>query len=538
MTASLGMSTGSAGIGSALVSTDVSDRARPNIEYRFLSADQVNTDLGDLMRSAITLMTEQVPSTPTTPDAFAVTYRTRSQLHDVRRAARRQRHRIHLVPEIAAVLAYLRHTGTVAQYSTIAVVDLGSSGLRVSIVDQVDGTALYSAGTEATSGKHIDAALVDHVLAELDVPYSRLQLDHELLLARSRSAKELLSQQETATIEADLLSSAPVSVDRELLAEIAAPYVRQATEFLTESLAASRSAVSDPNDPNPSLPARAPEAIALVGGGANLAALRSAIAEQYRIPLVEIADPDTAAAKGAALLAATPAVAAYPTSGGDSAGTPSSTAKVSTALLGALVVGGLVLGYGARELTPPPNPSVSPAGSDIVQTTPPDTGTEEPASTRIPTQDPIATSTDRPWWEYDPTTIDEAPLTTSPNVPNPAEPPTTTTTPSTPPPTTTPTRPSWPSHGLPPIEWPDIPTFWPSVPPGQLVPPGPDTPPDVPGEGEASDGESGASEQPGTGDPGDVDPGGTGPETAPGSGTDTPATTPDQGEPPTTTPAR
>lgn len=520
MTASLGMSTGSAGIGSALVTTTEGREAQPDIEYRFLSADQANTDLSDLLRSAIALMSTQVPTAPTTPDAFAVTYRTRGQLSEVRRAARRQRHRIHLVPETEALLAYLRHTGHVAQYSTIAIVDFGASGLRVSIVDQVDGHTFYSAGTNSVSGARIDEALVEYALHELDVPYSRLQIDHDLLLARARSAKEHLSQQESVTVEADLLSSASVTFDRETLAEVAAPCVREALDFIALALTSARkNAIAADRTP------RALDAIALLGGGANLDALRDELADRYKAPLVEIADPDTAAAKGAALLAGTVDVNDYPTAGGlDTAG---SSAKVSTAMLGAVVVGGLVLGYGANELVDNPNLSVSPAGSSVAQTTTPDVAAHQQGA-HIPSPDPEGSSSNRPWSEYGSTTS-QPPLTNNPTDPyrtfSPEAPTTTpSTTPSTatPPSTTTPGSGSWPSHGLPPIDWPDIPTFWPSPPatPDPTTPdpgtPDPETPnPETP--------------DPGTPDPETPDdPGTTTPE-GPGTGSGEPTNPGDQG---------
>ena len=133
---SLGMSTGAAGVSSALVTT--ASNGAQNVEFRYLSADQAHTDLGDLVRSSISLMTTQVPADPTTPDAFAVAYRTQEQAHSIRSAVSRQRHRVHLVPETAATLTYLRHTGEVAQHATVAIVDFGESGLSVAVVDDRD----------------------------------------------------------------------------------------------------------------------------------------------------------------------------------------------------------------------------------------------------------------------------------------------------------------------------------------------------------------------------------------------------------------
>lgn len=147
---SLGISTGAAGVCSALVSSD--DTGVQDVEYRTISADLgTQTDPGDLALSAIGLMTTQVPDRRIEPDAIAVAYRTESQAAAVRSAAKSQKRAIRLVPETAATLTYLRSTGLVAQYGIIALVDLGASGLTVTIVDQADGTVFFRDRTAAVS---------------------------------------------------------------------------------------------------------------------------------------------------------------------------------------------------------------------------------------------------------------------------------------------------------------------------------------------------------------------------------------------------
>ncbi|NKR46501.1 hypothetical protein GS506_17545 [Rhodococcus hoagii] len=140
----------SSGVCSALVSSD--DTGVQDVEYRTISADLgTQTDPGDLALSAIGLMTTQVPDRRIEPDAIAVAYRTESQAAAVRSAAKSQKRAIRLVPETAATLTYLRSTGLVAQYGIIALVDLGASGLTVTIVDQADGTVFFRDRTAAVS---------------------------------------------------------------------------------------------------------------------------------------------------------------------------------------------------------------------------------------------------------------------------------------------------------------------------------------------------------------------------------------------------
>ena len=61
MGSSLGMSTGSSGVYSALVDTDSAEATPGSLpaETRFVSADQVNTNVGDLVRASIKLMTDR-----------------------------------------------------------------------------------------------------------------------------------------------------------------------------------------------------------------------------------------------------------------------------------------------------------------------------------------------------------------------------------------------------------------------------------------------------------------------------------------------
>lgn len=136
---SLGISTGASGVCSALVASD--DTGVRDIEYRTISADLgTHTDPGDLAISAIELMTTQVPDRRIEPDAIVVAYRTEAQAVSVRSAAKSQKRAIRLVPESTAALTYLWSTGLVAQYGVIALVDLGASGLTVTVMDQTDGT--------------------------------------------------------------------------------------------------------------------------------------------------------------------------------------------------------------------------------------------------------------------------------------------------------------------------------------------------------------------------------------------------------------
>ncbi|QBJ95491.1 exopolyphosphatase [Rhodococcus sp. ABRD24] len=364
---SLGISAGAAGVCTALVTTDES--GTHYVEYRTLSLDTgSDTGLGDLTLSAIDLMTIQVPDCRIEPDAIAVAYRSESHASTLRSAAKRQRRDIRLVPETVATLTYLRSTGLVDRYGTIGIVDLGASGLTVTVVDRAEGTVHRRERTHDVSG--------------------------------------------------DAAATTPGSTIGERVAEFTNRICRQAL--------------------------RVPEAVVLVGGGANIPEVGQTLEPEFEGPVIMVPEPEAATAKGTALLAVSGERQEYPVVAGTGG-------HVSGALIGALVVGLLVLGYGLRTVVPRSPENFAPTSSDVVQV-PDDVPAVLPEETGIPTEDPDPTS-EQPL-PYTPPIVTTAPMSSHTST---AVPPRTVTseTPSTKP------------------ELPWIPPKWPELPTGlpDLVPP-------------------------------------------------------------------
>eukprot|EP01133_Synstelium_polycarpum_P023263 gene23263-27900_t len=473
MSCSLGISTGSSGVYSALVDTDTSTNAPGAVpaETRFVSADQANSNVGDLVRASIKLMTTQVTDGSEAPRSIGVSYRTDDQLASIRSSLSRSPKQVRAIPEPAAVHAYLAETGKTERYDTTAQVDVGDQGLTVSVVDHT-GEVLHSDRIDALAGAGIDRALVDFV-TEKAPGHLRRYTDAELLAARCHVAKEQLSTSTKVTID---LPIDAMAITRDEFEAIIAPDIERAVTFIREVVKGS---------PRP------------------------------------IVEPETAATKGAALLADSITAIRFPLLGSGSDQRSGSTAKVSGALIGALVVGGLVLGYGAKELVPTDDTAVSPVGTGSTTTTVSPEATPSTGSTIIPSHDPlpsVAGST-YPRYGYPTTPFDSQPYdthsyTTHQYTLPPAPIPDTSTT--TTPPTTTTTTPNWPT--IPGITLPDPPAWWPTLPDTEATPPVDPTEAN-PGGG-LGPGESGG-ENPTT------------PET-PGSGsTETEITTPGGGDPTT-----
>ncbi len=444
MSSSLGMSTGSSGVYSALVDTDSAEATPGSLpaQTRFVSADQVNTNVGDLVRASIKLMTTQVSDHAATPRSIGVTYSTDQQLASIRSSLAKSPNRVRLIPEPAAVHAYLAETGKIARYGTTAQIDVGDKGLSVSVVDQ-SGEVLVAERTDALAGAGIDAALVAFVTDKYPHPLGR-HTDTELLVSRCHVAKEQLSTTRSVTID---LPRGPMTITRVEFEEIIAAEVEQAVTLIRSVLSTSPHTV---------------EAIVLIGGGAHIPTVRDSIADAVDVPTVEFDEPEAAAAKGAALLADSVTSLRYPLAGSENSERSRPAAKASGALIGALVVGGLVVGYAAKEVVPADNTPISPVGTGSTTTHTTIDVVPSTGSTVIPSSDPVPTvvHTTVPYraQPYGTQPYETHQFTLSPAPPPDTSTPTATVPPTTVPPTTstTPVRPT-----LPGITLPDRPSWWP-----------------------------------------------------------------------------
>jgi len=357
MRASLGVSAGSEIVCSALVVT--TPDGNQTFDYRVISADEANTDVGDLVASAIELMTTQVPREAIQLNGIAVAYRDRDQTHSIRSAVGTQRRDLRLVPESAAALAYLRHTGDVAQMDTIGICDFGASGLTVTIVDQIDGSVLESQRTEVISGNAIDE-LVYHLLARRhNIGSERGRRPNRgMLTIRGRTAKEHLSSSAAVTI--DHVAGRPVELTRDELETMIAGLLHEAAMFVAKVVSGAP---------------RRPEVLAVIGGGANIPAVSAVLVRQLGLPVLAIDEPEAAIAKGAALIADSAQPANYPVVSLGSEQAVGTFTKVAGLLVGAVVVVGLIVGYGVQALTSHTG-GVTPAGTSnsttpVVATTAP-----------------------------------------------------------------------------------------------------------------------------------------------------------------------
>ncbi|WP_280233968.1 Hsp70 family protein [Nocardia cyriacigeorgica] len=475
MRTSLGISAGNEVVCSALVAT--ATNGAQSFDYRVVSAE-AHSDLGDLVASSIELMTTQLPAThphdtgavgaryagthaysldaalSRPPTAVAVAYRSKAQAQAIRSATGKQ-HDLQLVPEATAALAYLRHTGLVDRYRTVALVDVGASGVTVTVATQADGTVLHSARTTTVSGNAIDELIYHHLV---DAHYARrgTRPNRSMLTNRGRAAKEHLSIAPAVTI--DHVAGRPLKLTRTDFEELIADQLRELAAFtaVTFGRASER-----------------PEAVAVIGGGANVPAVVDTLHHEFDIPVLTMPDPDAVIAKGAALVAddAQPATGPVAALGSDA---PVGTfTKVVGTLAGAIVVVGLVIGYGVKALAPTSGEDVSPAGTTSSTELPPTMTSYPPAVPGSATTGGVGEAPIRPTGTtVAPSTPDEVPTTTG-------------ITPTTP--QTSSTQPTLrPDPNLPPIPFPELPELLgPLFPPTTTAPPTSGTAPDTGREGDS-----------------------------------------------------
>ncbi|WP_063128203.1 Hsp70 family protein [Nocardia fusca] len=476
MRTSLGISAGNEVVCSALVTT-AANGAR-TFDYRVVSAD-AHSDLGDLVASSIELMTTQLPAShsheavfgtqlPATqtsgldvmadrpPTGVAVAYRSKEQAHAIRLATGKQ-HEPQLVPETTAALTFLRDTGLLDRYGTVAVVDLGASGCTVSVADPADGAVLHTARSTTVGGRAIDDLLYRHLV---DQHYARrgTRPNRSVLVNRARTAKEHLSVTQAVTI--DHIAGKPLKLTRADFESLTAGVWREMARFASMTFG---------------LADRAPEAVVVIGGGANIPAVLETLRDELGLPVLTVPDPDAVIAKGAALLADTarssaPIGALAPDKSGNTL------LKAFGTVAGAIVVVGLIVGYGVNTMAPSSDEEVSPAGTTssaqlpTTATIAPTTTSVVPGTTEEFPQQPVEEPADA---GAPSTTLAEPPVTGIPGTgeyPWTSEVPTTSGEPSTSttPPSTEPSPPTLrPDPNLPHIPFPE------GIGPGTSAPPPP-----------------------------------------------------------------
>ncbi|KZF08844.1 hypothetical protein A2J03_03790 [Rhodococcus sp. EPR-157] len=323
-------------------------------------------------------------------EATGVAYRDQQQFGDIQQAMSVQRlHNYRLVPEARAALAYLEASGEIGDFGTIALYDLGSSGLTISVVDRATGNVLLAERTTDISGSDFDRLICDNQLAKQGVALQN-SVGVEEFTTRCRIAKEQLSTSGAVCLPGE---SGVILISRESFEALVTVPIEYSARLVRDVITRSPQRV---------------DALFLIGGGARIPLVEAILRSWTGLPVVTPAEPESVAAKGAALLATpvrdAPAVTP-PSVLRDGPATPSGARALSGApewlspepvdrsvtskrkIRGAALVAGglaavaalgLTLGYGGSE-----DPTSAPADSEQPLTTAPPT-TSRTTTTSLP----------------------------------------------------------------------------------------------------------------------------------------------------------
>lgn len=196
---------------------------------------------------------------------------------------------VHLASELGAQVTYLQARGLIEECRHIAIIDAGRSGVGVSVVDVVGGEVLGSGHCRLFGGDYcadmVYQYLLDAVGPELESadPAEVLPLEFG-----SEWAVEMLAAHRSVRVPGPFVGGT-ARLWRQTLDDLIAPGLQRAIRWAREGLV--------------ECPVRI-DAVALLGGCANLPTVRARFSDALGHRIIAPTAPETASAKGAALLAA------------------------------------------------------------------------------------------------------------------------------------------------------------------------------------------------------------------------------------------
>ncbi|WP_245670807.1 Hsp70 family protein [Nocardia flavorosea] len=190
-----------------------------------------------------------------------------------------------IVPDIDAVVEFAAASGALKDVSSLAVFDLGASGLSVTVVDISTRQVRHTERTGDISGEYFDSLIREQQInsgriAHPPDPAGLAELD-----ALCRSAKERLSAGNAVALPS---SYGPVLLTQENFTALISRAVETAARATREVVERS---------------GRPVQAVLAVGGGMRIPLVSRALRDAVDMPVLVPPEPETATARGAALLA-------------------------------------------------------------------------------------------------------------------------------------------------------------------------------------------------------------------------------------------
>lgn len=218
--------------------------------------------------------------------ATTITFRSEPQARAIRAAmARRQLTNYQLVPEAVAAVHFAYATSDMREVSTLAVYDLGSSGLTVSVVNARTSDVYQCERISDISGDYLDSLIREQQIASGRIAHPADPAGLAALDGLCRAAKEQLSNSNAVALPSEQGLVLLTQENFEALMMLA----------IESSARMARDVIIRAQHPV--------QAILVVGGGARIPLIARVLERTIGVPVIVPAEPEAALARGAALLA-------------------------------------------------------------------------------------------------------------------------------------------------------------------------------------------------------------------------------------------
>ncbi|MEV0435683.1 Hsp70 family protein [Nocardia sp. NPDC050413] len=227
--------------------------------------------------------------------ATTVTFRSEPQARAIRAAmARRQLTNYQLIPEAVAAVHFAHATADLREVTTLAVYDLGSSGLTVSVVDARTIDVHQCERISDISGDYLDSLIREQQIASGRIAHPADPAGLAALDALCRAAKEQLSSSNAVALPSEQGLVLLTQENFEALMMLA----------IESSARMTRDVIIRAQHPV--------QAVLVIGGGARIPLIARVLERTIGVPVIVPVEPETALARGAALLARPAQVAQAP----------------------------------------------------------------------------------------------------------------------------------------------------------------------------------------------------------------------------------
>ncbi|MDY6809976.1 MAG: Hsp70 family protein [Actinomycetota bacterium] len=285
----MGVSAGEGMIHYVLLTRD--DVGRSVVDTRVIDVDRSDgLDVAGRVNAGIDLMLGAARDADRRVGPIGVAARTAKQRRELASRGSGPRRQIHLVDEGDAVVAYLAATGRIDRFASVVVADCGDTGMSLYTVDPASQRISAPMRSRALAGRDVDRAIVAELIADDPSRDSNVARGRRsALLSACRAAKEEVTPLGDDSVVLTDGRGHP-RLTNAVVERALAPMVDEARAVITRYL--SESAVRDAR----------PDAVVLVGGIANLPAVR-AMLDTTAVEVVVPDTPELAASVGAAILA-------------------------------------------------------------------------------------------------------------------------------------------------------------------------------------------------------------------------------------------